>query len=68
MSVVEEKTNETMLMDVATPADRNIKRKQDETIVKYYAELCHKVERLRKTRTTMIPVIAGALGAISLRL
>ncbi|EMP37473.1 hypothetical protein UY3_05285 [Chelonia mydas] len=47
--VVEKKTNKTMLTHIAIPADRNIKKKQEEMIAKY-KEPCHKVERLWKTR------------------
>ena len=52
-----------MLIDVAFPGDRNIIRKEDEKILKYQ-DLIIQIQRMRKVKKKLIPVIIGATGTI----
>jgi hypothetical protein len=53
-----------MLIDVATSGDRNVIKKEAENILKY-KDLTIEIQRLRKVKTSVIPVIIGATGTIS---
>ena len=49
------------LIDVVVPADKHISAKEEEKIIKYQ-DLRIELERLWKKKTTMIPIVIGALG------
>ena len=62
--VIKEKpTNMCMLIDMAVPSDRNIAAKEVEKISKYN-DLEIEVSRMWKTKTTVTPLVIGALGII----
>lgn len=53
-----------LLIDVAVPADANVHKKEVEKKTKYQ-DLQIEVQRLWSLRTTIIPVVVGALGTVS---
>jgi hypothetical protein len=58
------RTGETSLIDIAVPADHNVKDKELEKIQKY-GELRLEIERLWKTKARVVPIVVGALGTTS---
>ena len=54
------------LVDISVPADKRIVEKEDEKVSKYQ-DLRIELERLWKMKSRIIPVVIGALGAISKR-
>jgi len=50
------------LIDVATPADRNVVQKEVEKKLKYKS-LCIEIQRMRNLKCTIIPII-GATGIV----
>jgi hypothetical protein len=53
-----------MLIDVATPGDRNVFKKEAEKILKY-KDLTIEIQRMWNVQTNLIPAIIGATGTIS---
>jgi hypothetical protein len=53
-----------MLIDVATPGDRNMIKKEAEKILKYEA-LIIAIQHMWNVKTQVMPVIIGATGTIS---
>jgi hypothetical protein len=53
-----------MLIDVATPGDRNVIKKETEKILKY-KDLIIEIQRMWNVKTKVTPVIIGATGTIS---
>lgn len=53
-----------MLIDVSVPADRNIYVKRAEKVCKY-KDLEIEIQKMWGVRTSVVPLIVGALGAIS---
>jgi hypothetical protein len=51
------------IIDIAVPADRNVKAKEDEKVMKYQ-DLRIEIARLWKKKVTVVPVVVGALGGI----
>ena len=62
--VVDKHLGNVMLIDVAIPSDLNVADKEAEKINKYQ-DLRIELEWLWKMRTSMVPVINGALGCVS---
>lgn len=59
------KTNrETYLIDVAIPSDNNIIRKEAEKRLKYRG-LAIELQRMWKTKVTIIPIVIGSTGFVS---
>jgi len=54
-----------MLIDVATSGDRNVIKKEAAKILKY-KDLTIEIQCMWKIKTTVIPVIIGANGTISI--
>jgi hypothetical protein len=52
-----------MLIDVAISRDRNVVKKEAEILK--YKDLTIEIQRMRKVKTRVIPVIIGATGTIS---
>ena len=59
------KENRCLLIDVAVPDDANIPIKEVEKISKY-KDLEIEISRMWKTKTKVIPVVAGALGTLKI--
>jgi hypothetical protein len=53
-----------MLIDVATPGDRNVTKKEAEKILKY-KDLVTEIQHMWNVKTQVTPVIIGATGTIS---
>jgi hypothetical protein len=53
-----------MLIDVEISGDRNVIKKEAETILKY-KDLTIGIQRMWNVKTKVIPVIIGATGSIS---
>jgi len=64
LTIVEKSKNLVTLVDVAIPADKRIVEKEQEKITKYQ-DLRIELEHLWNKKTRIIPVVIGALGAIS---
>ena len=67
ITLVDKKTDRCFLIDVAVPGDGNIARKEFEKI-NNYADLRVKIERMWNRKTSVIPVVRGALRSISHKL
>ena len=61
--VIDKNTNECQIIDVACPSDVNLTNKKNEKLQKYQ-ELRVEISRLWNKRTTIIPIIIGALGSV----
>ena len=61
--VVNKETNTCQIIDVACPSDSNLVNKRNEKL-RNYKELRLEVARLWDKRTSIVPVIIGALGSI----
>ena len=64
LTIVEKTKNLVTLVDVAIPADKRILEKEQEKITKYQ-DLRTELEYLWNKKTRIIPVVIGALGAMS---
>jgi hypothetical protein len=53
-----------MLIDVATPGDRNMTKKRAENIL-IYKYLIIEIQRMWNVKTKVTPVVIGATGTIS---
>ena len=62
--VVDKNTKYTTIIDIAIPNDRNIKIKELEKVDKYQP-LREELERTWKTTAVVVPVVVGALGAVT---
>ena len=62
--VVNKEEGKTLLIDVACPMDHNIQSKEKEK-VDHYLELKFELERLWKTKIEIVPIVIGALGAVT---
>ena len=54
----------TVMIDVAIPSDRNIKRKKHEKLQKYQG-LKEEVEKMWELKAAVVPVVIRALGAVT---
>ena len=64
--VQHKQTGQTYLIDIAVPADHNVRDKELEKVQKY-DELRLEIERLWKTKAKVVPIVIGALGTTSRR-
>ena len=62
--IKDKKQNNCLLIDMSVPSDRNISSKEFEKKYKY-KDLEIEIQRMWKMKTKVIPVVVGALGAIS---
>jgi hypothetical protein len=53
-----------LLIDIAISGNRNVVKKEAEKILKY-KDLTIEIQRMWKVKTSVIPVIIGAIGTIS---
>ena len=61
--VIDKDKNECIIIDVACPGDHNILKKRNEKIDKY-SELRLEISRLWNKKTSIVPIVIGALGSI----
>lgn len=62
--IVKKKEKECVIIDIAVPGDVRTMVKEDEKIEKYQ-DLRREVSRLWGVRTTVVPIVIGALGTIT---
>ena len=55
------------MIDIAVPSDSNIKKKEYEKLEKYQG-LKEELERTWKVKVKVVPVVIGALGAVTPKL
>ncbi|XP_054913489.1 uncharacterized protein LOC129377515 [Poeciliopsis prolifica] len=65
--VVDKHQRKAVVVDVAIPSDCNIRKKEHEKLEKYQG-LREELERAWKVKTTVVPVVIGALGAVTPKL
>ena len=62
--IVNKGQRKTTLIDIACPCDRNVNDKETEKVEKYQ-DLKIELQRLWNTSVEIVPIVVGALGAIS---
>ncbi|KAK7922367.1 hypothetical protein WMY93_009269 [Mugilogobius chulae] len=62
--VVDKEQRRAVVVDVAIPSDGNIRRKEHEKLEKYQG-LREELEKAWKVKATVVPVVIGALGAVT---
>ncbi|XP_067940204.1 uncharacterized protein [Watersipora subatra] len=62
--VVDKENKRATIINIAVPNDYNIASKEKEKVEKYFP-LGDEMEKCWNVRTTVIPVVIGALGAIT---
>ena len=62
--LINKKKKETTIIDISCPRDTNTKDKEKEKVSKYL-ELKTELETIWKSKTTIVPIVIGALGAVS---
>ncbi|KAK7922439.1 hypothetical protein WMY93_009341 [Mugilogobius chulae] len=65
--VVDKEQRRAVVVDVAIPSDGNIRRKEHEKLEKYQG-LREELEKAWKVKATVVPVVIGALGAVTPKL
>ena len=65
--VKDKKAKKVYLIDISCPADSNVIKKESEKIMKY-GGLKIELQRMWKMPVVVIPVVVGALGAVSVNL
>ncbi|KAF1377421.1 hypothetical protein PFLUV_G00200640 [Perca fluviatilis] len=65
--VVDKQLKKVVVIDVAIPSDSNIKKKEHEKLEKYQG-LREELEEMWKLKVTVVPVVIGALRAVTPRL
>ena len=61
--IIDKKEKTTTLIDIAVPYDTRIEEKEIEKITKYQ-DLKIEIQRCWQTKTTVVPIVVGALGAM----
>ena len=62
--VIDKQKKESVVIDIAVPSDSNIKQKEYEKLEKYQ-ELKEELQRTWKVIAKVVPVVIGALGAVT---
>ena len=62
--IIDKIKKEVKIIDIAVPVDSRVKEKEGEKIEKY-ENLKEEIERIWKMKAMVIPVVIGALGAVS---
>uniref|UniRef100_A0A669EZW7 Reverse transcriptase domain-containing protein n=1 Tax=Oreochromis niloticus TaxID=8128 RepID=A0A669EZW7_ORENI len=65
--VVDKQKKTAVVIDVAVPNDSNIRKKEHEKLEKYQG-LREELERMWRIKVTVVPVVIGALGAVTPKL
>ncbi|XP_024121103.1 uncharacterized protein LOC112142083 [Oryzias melastigma] len=65
--VVDKEQRKAVVVDVAVPSHGNIKKKEHEKLEKYQG-LREELEKAWKVKVTVVPVVIGALGAVTSKL
>ena len=62
--VKDKELDHTWIIDIAVPGDARVEDKEKEKVAKYQ-DLARELRRLWETSVNVIPVVAGALGAVA---
>ena len=62
--VVDHANKHWTIIDFSVPNDKNIVTKENEK-VEHYRELGYEIRKIHKVTTTTVPIVVGALGAVS---
>ncbi len=62
--IIDKHKKEATIIDVAIPNDSNIKKKEQEKVEKYQP-LREELQRIWKVKSKVVPVVVGALGAVT---
>lgn len=65
--LIDKQQKKAAVIDVAIPTDSNIKKKEHEKLEKYQG-LKEELEKMWKGRAPVVPVVIGALGAVTPKL
>ncbi len=65
--LIDKQQKKALVIDVAIPSDSNIRKKEHEKLEKYQG-LKEELEKMWKVRATVVPVVIGALGAVTPKL
>ncbi len=65
--LIDKQQKKAVVIDVAIPSDSNIRKKEHEKLEKYQG-LKEELEKMWKVRATVVPVVIGALGAVTPKL
>ncbi|XP_051911362.1 uncharacterized protein LOC127593748 [Hippocampus zosterae] len=65
--IIDKGQRKAVVVDVAVPSDGNIRKKEHEKLEKYQG-LREELERAWKVKVTVVPVVVGALGAVTPKL
>ena len=65
--VIDKQEKTAKIIDVAVPLDKNVRDKEGEKVEKYQ-DLKLEIQRLWNVKAEVIPVVVGALGAVSTKL
>lgn len=65
--VIDKKKKSWQIIDFSVPLDSNVINKENEKL-KNYAPLAAEIRRMHGVRTTVVPIVVGALGTVSKRL
>lgn len=63
--VLDKQQKRAAIVDMAVPADSNIRIKEHEEIDNYQ-DLKYQLKEMWKVKTVVIPVVIGALGAVTI--
>ena len=61
--IQKKRAKEMIIVDIAVPRHSNILQKETEKYEKYQ-DLAREIKRMWKSRTKVVPVVAGALGSV----
>ena len=59
------KNKECLIIDIAVPGDARLKAKEQDKVEKYQGSKKEKASMWNMKRVTVIPLVVGALGAVS---
>ena len=65
--VIDKEQRKAVVVDIAIPSDCNIRKKEHEKVEKYQG-LKEELERAWKVKASVVPVVIGALGAVTPKL
>ncbi len=65
--VVDKEQRKAVVVDIAIPSDCNIRKKEHEKLEKYQG-LREELEKAWRVKATVVPVVIGALGAVTPKL
>ena len=62
--VIDRARKKWTIIDFAVPIDQNVKAKEEEKCANY-SELADEIRKLHKVKTSVVPLVVGALGVVT---